>query len=505
MRHPTWNPARIRPSLARAAAAMALLLAGGCAPLLRGAAPADPGAGLGTALDAIFADTGFAHAHWGVLVRSADTGETLYRRNAEKLFVPASNMKILTGAAVLEGLGPDFRYRTDFLTAGQVRNGVLQGALVVRGSGDPTLSTRFGDDARRVMLAWADSLRARGITRIAGSIVGVDSAFADAHLGAGWAWDDLDADYASEFGALQFNEGVIDVRVFPSRDVGNPGVVVLDPATQYVTVNNQTVTVGPGNPTRVQVAREPVGPGVVVTGQVASDSSSRNAVAVRNPSAYFLSVLRETLREAGIAVEGAALDADELPLEDLSVRRAVPLFSHQSPPLREVLPAMLKPSQNWIAETLLRTTGRELRGQGSARAGAAVADSLFRVWGLDPQPMRFADGSGLSRYNLISPELVAGILQHMLRSPQWELWHASLPVGGEDGTLARRMRGTPLAGNVHAKTGTLSGVRSLSGYLTTDEGERMIFSIMVNHHARSAAAADAVVDAALLRIHAGRR
>src|SRR5690606_2567371 len=133
---------------------------------------------------------------------------------------------------------------------------------------------------------------------------------------------------------------------------------------------------------------------IVVTGEIAADSGFvERAIAVRDPTAYFLSVLRETLRESGIAVEGAALDADELPLEDLSVQRAFPLFVHHSPPLREILPAMLKPSQNGIAETLLRTLGRELRGEGSGAAGAAVADSLFRLWGLDPAPMRFADGS----------------------------------------------------------------------------------------------------------------
>jgi D-alanyl-D-alanine carboxypeptidase/D-alanyl-D-alanine-endopeptidase (penicillin-binding protein 4) len=483
--------------------ALLMLLSGACAPLLgRPGAPAP--VGLAPALDSLFADTALAHAHWGVLVRSAETGETLYRQDAEKLFVPASNMKILTGAAVLEGLGPDFRYRTEFHTSGTVQNGVLRGALVVRGSGDPTLSTRFGEDARAVLRSWADSLRAHGITRIAGSIVGVDSAFVGPPLGAGWAWDDLDAYYASEFGALQFNEGVIDIRVFPSREVGNPAVVVLDPPTQYVTVNNQAFTAAPGTESRIDVTRDPTGPGIVVTGQVAADSGyAEETVAVREPTGYFLAVLRETLREAGIAVEGAALDADDLPLEDLSVRRAVPLFTYHSPPLREILPAMLKPSQNWIAETLLRTLGRELRGEGSARAGAAAADSIFRSWGLDTEPLRLVDGSGLSRYNLVTPELLAGLLRHMRQNPHWELWYASLPVGGVDGTLARRMRGTPLEGNVHAKTGTLSGVRSLSGYLTTAGGQELIFSMMVNHHARSASTADRVIDAALLRIYQG--
>ncbi len=491
------------PHLGRAAALLALLLSGACAPLMSGAAA--PETGLAGALDFIFADSSFEHAHWGVLVRSAATGETLYRRDAEKLFVPASNMKLLTAAAALEGLGPDYRYRTDFLAAGPVQNGVLRGPLVVRGTGDPTLSTRFGDDARQVMRAWADSLRAHGVTRVAGSVIGVDSAFPGSSLGAGWAWDDLDADYAAEFGALQFNEGILEVSVFPSREVGNPAVVVLDPPTQYVPVDNRTLTGAPGTETSIRLSRDPVGPGIVVEGRVAADSGyAEETVAVRDPTDFFLTVLRETLREAGIAVEGAALDADDLPLEDPSVARAYPLFSYESPPLREILPGMLKPSQNWIAETLLRTVGRELRGEGTASAGAAAADSLFRARGLESGPLRFADGSGLSRYDLVSPDFLVALLDLMRRSPNAGLWYASLPVGGIDGTLERRMRGTPLEGNVHAKTGTLSGVRSLSGYLTTAQGEEVAFSVMLNHHTRSAAAADSVIDAAILRVYRGR-
>lgn len=470
--------------------------------------PATPGARTGALedrLETVLADTALDHAHWGVLVRSLASGETLFTHNADKLFVPASNMKLITGAAVLEALGPDYRYRTEVGATGPVQAGVLHGSLVVRGTGDPTLSARFGDDPRLVFRAWADSLRARGITRVAGGIVGVDSAFADGPVGAGWAWDDLHSYYAAEFGALQFNEGAVEVQLFPSATVGEPGIVALNPPTQYVPVVNRTVTTAPGTETRLRVSRDPVGPGITVTGQIAADTLlAERAVAVRDPTAFYLATLRETLREAGVVVEGAALDADQLPAEDLSVWRATPLFVHRSPPLREILPAMLQPSQNWIAETLLRTLGRELRGEGTADAGEAVVDSLFTLWSLPVDELRVADGSGLSRYNLISPELLAALLAHMTRSPNWELWYSSLPTAGQTGTLARRLGSTPLAGNVHAKTGTLSGVRSLSGYLTTAAGERLIFSVLVNNHLRSASAVDRVVDAALLEVYGGR-
>jgi D-alanyl-D-alanine carboxypeptidase/D-alanyl-D-alanine-endopeptidase (penicillin-binding protein 4) len=433
-----------------------------------------------------------------VLVRSLRSGEVLYEKNAEKEFVPASNMKLVTASVALEALGPEYRWRTSFLAGGRVTGGVLHGPLVVRGSGDPTLSARFYPDPRAALRAWADSLRAHGITRIEGGIVGVDSAFAPPTLGAGWAWDDLDAYYAAEFGALQFNEGAIDVQVIPSRTVGRPAIVVLGPPTQYVTVDNRTTTAAAGSPVHLDVARDPVGPGIRVSGVVPADTPFVvESVAVRDPTAYFLAVLRETLREAGVAVEGQALPADEWPRERPAES---PIFTYASPPLREVLPGMLKPSQNWIAETLLRTVGRERRGEGSARAAEAVVDSTFRSWGLPAEDLRLADGSGLSRYDLVTPELLVGILAHMRGSPNWELWYASLPVGGEDGTLRSRMAEPPLRGNVHAKTGTLTGVRSLSCYVTTAAGEPLVFSFLVNNHLRSAAAVDRVVDAAVRRL-----
>ena len=237
------------------------------------------------ALDSIFADTALQHAHWGVLVKSLDTGEIIYERNSRKAFIPASTMKLVTGAAGLVSLGPDYRYRTTFSISGPVRAGTLQGDLVVRGSGDPTLSERFTSDARATMRAWADSLRAHGITRIAGGIVGVDSAFVGPPLGAGWAWDDLDTYYAAEVGALQFNEGAIDLQVVPSRTVGEPAIVILDPATQYVHVNNRTTTVQRGSTAGLQIARDPAGPGITLSGIVPVDTSAITVtVTVRDPA-----------------------------------------------------------------------------------------------------------------------------------------------------------------------------------------------------------------------------
>jgi serine-type D-Ala-D-Ala carboxypeptidase/endopeptidase (penicillin-binding protein 4) len=488
--------------------AVALLLAAAaCAPLAGPARAPAAGAPLTAELDAIFADTAMAHAHWGVFVRSLETGRVLYSRNAERLFVPASNAKLWTGAAALEVLGPEYRYHTHLLAAGPVRNGVLQGDLVVVGSGDPTISARFhGGEPRAVFRAWADSLRARGVTRVAGAILAIDTVFARVPWGPGWAWDDLDAGYAAEVGGLNFNDGIADVRVFPGGAPGQPAVIALDPPTSYAGVVSEVTTGAPGSPARLAVSRDAVTPVLTFRGSVAADTSAlARTVAVRGVSQYFTAVLRETLREQGILVEGPPLDGLEWPERVADAARATPLFVHRSPPLREIVPAYMKPSQNQIAETLLRTLGREARGAGTSAAGIAVVDSVMRLWQVGHHPRRLADGSGLSRYNLASPLFFADLNTVMAQGPHAGLWADAQPLAGVDGTLAGRLRGTAAEGRVQAKTGTLSGVRALSGYLTTQAGERLVFSIIANHHTRPAATADRVVDAALVRLVAEPR
>ncbi|HKP76361.1 MAG TPA: D-alanyl-D-alanine carboxypeptidase/D-alanyl-D-alanine-endopeptidase, partial [Longimicrobiaceae bacterium] len=454
------------------------------------------------ALDSIFGDTLFAGANWGVMVKSLESGRVLYRRNAEKLFVPASNMKLVTASAALEALGPDFRYRTAVAATGPVANGVLRGDLVIVGSGDPTIAADFrGGDPLAVFRAWADSLRAHGVQRVTGRIIGDDDVFDDLPLGRGWAWDDLNDYYAAEIGGLQYNLGVVGISVAPGAQPGGPGRVTLLPATSYVPVENRTQTRAGAPVEEIAAVRQAVGPGIIVTGTVSADTNEvRTDVAVRNNTAFFVTVLRETLRANGIRVEGAAVDQDDLAPADRPSRRD-PLFVQSSPPLAEILPGFLKPSQNQVGELLLKTLGRALRGDGSAQAGAAVVDSVERTWGLPRRKLVQVDGSGLSRYNLVAPELLIALLEHMRASPNYPVFYAALPVAGVDGTLRTRMRNTPLQGNVHAKTGTVNNVRSLSGYMTTAAGEPMVFSMIVNHHAATSRDADRLAEAALLRLY----
>jgi D-alanyl-D-alanine carboxypeptidase/D-alanyl-D-alanine-endopeptidase (penicillin-binding protein 4) len=485
------------------AAAVLLLAAAACAPATGAAGPRPApsrAAQVGAAMDSVFADTALAHAHWGVLVRSLDGGETLFERQADRMFVPASTMKVVTASAALEALGPDFRWSTAVGATGPVEGGVLPGDLVVAGSGDPTLSGRFHRDVMTLFREWADSLRARGVTRVEGRVVGNDDRFDDLPYGAGWAWDDVDDVYSAQVSALELNEGVVEVRVEGTVEAGRPARASTMPFLADVPIENEVVMVRGPSALRFGRGREPGA--VRVWGVMSVDSPPVHQLApVNDPTRFFATVLRETLVLQGIAVSGAAVDADALAADDPARGpAAATLFVHRSPPLARVLPGFLKPSQNQIGELILKTLGAELRGAGTAAGGAAAVDSLHRLWGMPPGALRMADGSGLSRYDLLTPRLLVRVMERMAASPHAEAWRAALPVMGAEGTLARRGAGTPLAGRVVAKTGTMSGVRSLTGYLTTDAGERLVFAAVSNHHDRPAREVDRVVDAALLRL-----
>jgi D-alanyl-D-alanine carboxypeptidase/D-alanyl-D-alanine-endopeptidase (penicillin-binding protein 4) len=503
------KPMPFRPS---AALVVAAALAA-CAPAARtppiapapapGAVAPSAEASLAASLDSIFNDTLFAGANWGVEIKSLRSGRVLYQRNEGKLFVPASNMKLVTGSVALETLGPDFVYRTPVVAAGTIANGELCGDLVVVGSGDPTIAADFhAGDARAVFRAWADSLRAHGVRRITGRIVGDDDVFDDVPLGRGWAWDDLADYYSAEIGGLEYNLGVVGITAAADTGPGAPPRLAMDPQTAYVRVTNTARTAAAGTEEQIAVTRADTGNTFIVSGQIPADTATvRNDMAVRNNTAYFVTVLRETLIARGIEVRGAAVDQDELPLAGRVLARGDTLFVQSSPPLREILVGFLKPSQNQIGEILLKTMGRTLRGQGTAQAGIAVVDSAARAWRLPPRKLAQADGSGLSRYNLVAPQFLIALLEHMRQSPNYQTFYAALPIAGVDGTLAGRMKNTPLQGNVHAKTGTVSNVRSLSGYMQTAAGEPIVFSIIVNHHTLSSRDADRLAEAALGRVY----
>ena len=437
-----------------------------------------------------------AHAQWAVDIRSADRGESIYSLNAGKLMMPASNMKILTLAAAAEVLGWDARMTTTVEASAPVVDGILRGDLFVRGGGDPTLNTRDGR-GNAVFVEWANALKSAGITSVDGRIVGDDQAFDDEGIGLGWAWDDLQYGYSAPVGALQFNEDVADLVVSPGA-AGEPAVVSLSAGSGLTTLN-RAVTGAPGSEASIDYRRHLDRPVLEITGTIASDAKPLNLkVAVVNPTVFFARSLKDALIAQGIAVSGEAVDFDDVAGESGMRAERRMLASTDSPPLREMAKVLMKVSQNLYAETFLKALGRSVGALGTTAAGRQAATTTFGSWGVSDRMFVMADGSGLSRYNYASAFAIATILERMYKDPKHrEPLLASLPIAGKDGTLATRMRRSLAEGNAVAKTGSISNVRALSGFVRTRDGETFVFSIIGNDFVIPSATVNWIADLAV--------
>lgn len=436
-------------------------------------------------LATVFNGPVMAHGTWGVHVRSLDRGDTLFAHNAGKLMMPASNMKILTLAAAAEQFGWDHTFKTSLETAATVQDGVLRGDLLVRGGGDPTISTR-GKRDQQLFDEWAVALKAAGITSIEGRIIGDDQALDDQGLGPGWSWDYLEAGYAAPVGALQYNDNTADLRVAPASAAGEPAIVDLTPGSGLIVVNHvRTIRAAPeGARASIDVQRRIDRPQIDITGMVpVGGEAITRTVAVLNPTLYFAHSLKSALIARGIAVTGDAVDGDDVApqlMAQSSVERRV-LVTTTSAPLRDVAAVLMKVSQNQYAETFLKTLGAARGGLGTTTAGRRAAAETFRAWGIPDDGYVMSDGSGLSRYNYVTPSVITTILGRMHQDPRHrEAFAATLPIAGKDGTISTRMRRSRAEGNAIAKTGSIANVRALSGYVKTRTGETLAFSILAN-------------------------
>jgi D-alanyl-D-alanine carboxypeptidase/D-alanyl-D-alanine-endopeptidase (penicillin-binding protein 4) len=394
-------------------------------------------------VDSMVLAPAFQNAHWGVMIVDPQSRDTLYSHNAGKLFMPASNQKLLTGATALTHLGVDYRFVTKFAATGPVQNGILEGDLVIIPSGDPTFAdTNWRGDHRNAFRAMADSLRARGITHIRGSMLRGGTPFPDQSCGFGWELDDLNEPYGACVQDLFVNEGLM----------------------------------------RVPRLRTPT-------------DTAMTSVAIRNPRGAFFGALRAAMGERAISMAGN-IDTTRV----ASTTGLTPLFEMRSPAFPVVLARMMKPSQNQVAEILFKTLGRERTGVGSADSGRRVVERQLRAWGADSLEYAVRDGSGMSRHDYVSPRTLIRVLETMRTAPTFQVWYDALPIGGVDGTLASRMRNTPAAGNVHAKTGTVDKARSLSGYVTTADGRMLMFSFLCNNFTTPTREVERVQDAILVAL-----
>ncbi|HEX8945257.1 MAG TPA: D-alanyl-D-alanine carboxypeptidase/D-alanyl-D-alanine-endopeptidase [Gemmatimonadaceae bacterium] len=468
--------------------------------------PASLGSGTNAALRAMIdslADAPeFSNAHWGILIVDPERGDTLYSRNAGKLFMPASNMKILTSATALAQLGPDYRYRTVFASRGAISNGTLNGDLLVIGRGDPSVSDHMLHDAMIPLHAIADSLAARGIHRITGSVAAWGNAFPSDVFGFGWTYDDFEDSYSAPVDELLFNEGFSELHVRGGERPGDPVHVEVSPAHFYPRVRVRATTIAApvatdgrrGRGEGLRAHKDSTTWDVILDGQIAAGDTAVIEVTHHNPDVAYVAAVREALRDKGIAVDETTTD---------TLGRIDTLATLSSPPLSEILKALLKPSQNQIAEMLFRTVALEQTGAGRTDSARAIVGAQIAKWGAAvPTEAVIRDGSGLSRYDYISPRTVVRILDAMRRSPHFTAYYDALPIAGVDGTIRNRMKGTPAEGNVHAKTGSVALARSLSGYVTTADHHMLIFSFLANNWTVPVSSVERVQDAIAARLAA---
>jgi serine-type D-Ala-D-Ala carboxypeptidase/endopeptidase (penicillin-binding protein 4) len=424
--------------------------------------------------------------HWSILAVSLDRGDTLFARDPDQTLAPASNMKLFTTAAALEYLGPRHRFITYLLADGPIRDGVLEGNLYLYGTGDPTLGTRFAERPAPALLALADTLALLGVRQIRGDIVGDGSYFTGPMTGEGWQPDYLNAWYAVPAGALSVHENMVRLEI-KAGPAGLAPELRFIPGGHGVAVVNEAITGGGGKPRVERGGYE--GP-IRITGRIGSGMSA-HAVPVGDPAMYAAALLRDVLTERAIIVQGIARAveaAEESPVTGRTVfapalepeRQIRVLAEHRSGPLQDILEVINHRSQNFYSEQVLRAVGRAATGVGSAAAGAHAVQRVLHEAGVDTTRVRVADGCGLSPLNDASASAFIQLLAYMARSPHGEAFTASLPVAGEAPRF-RRMGGTAAQGNLRAKTGTITKVSSLSGYVTAANGERIAFSIIGNN------------------------
>ncbi|MGI9107730.1 MAG: D-alanyl-D-alanine carboxypeptidase/D-alanyl-D-alanine endopeptidase [Pyrinomonadaceae bacterium] len=465
----------------------------------------------------VLSQPALAPALFGIKVVSLDTGRVLFAENAAKLLVPASNMKLYTVAAALDRLGPDFRFTTSVYARERPdAKGHVRGDLIIYGRGDPTFATRFNDgDYFKAIDDLAARIVAAGVKRIEGDIVGDESYFTGPPRSPGWEWDDLQWYYGADISALTVNDNAFDLFIKPGVRAGDAAGVTTGPANPIIRIvvsrHNEEVASAPNFLTfvnRVKTAprgtkrdltvHRPLGQNVVeVGGQIAEDDPGyTGSVAVAQPALLFTAMLRAALEKQGVSCKGRTritnapvrpqLDEEVEAGQPVKIPYSIEIASRQSPPLSEIAAQTLKPSQNLYTELILRTLGKQFPSPDpkatTAEAGITVVRKFLGEAGVETGHLALVDGSGLARQNLITAEATVQLLTYMSRHRHAQVYRDAQPLAGVDGTLRNRLKGTIAAGNMRAKTGTLNNVSGLSGYVTSAAGERLVFSMLVNHY-----------------------
>ena len=445
-------------------------------------------------------------------------GHVLFERDADKALIPASNIKLFTTAVALDALGLEATFRTSVYASCSPHNGILQGDLILYGRGDPNLSSRFEQEnpykldslvvsaeKNPAIEMLADQIKARGIKLVTGNLIGDDSFFATKGLVSGWEWEDTQRHYGAEISALSVNDNSISYTVTPSSS-GNVPMISLQPRTAYVTVINNASTNASGQ-TTIGFHRPLASNTIEFFGSIPTGAKEyKVTVPIHDPARFAATLLKEALARRGIRVAGNICRVDALSrlTKTFDPSKMIEVAHLTSQPLSKMIKVINKLSQNLHAELLLRQLGVGIvasgpldnvgRSKSVEILGNDVRNAFIHAAGIDLEALNLRDGSGLARHNLLTARATARLLQFMLSHPHGSVFKYFLPIAGVDGVLEPRMRGTAAANNVHAKTGTLSHVNALSGYVTTKRGQLLILSFIANNYTGPALEVTTVFD-----------
>ena len=441
--------------------------------------------------------------HFGVYAIDLSSGQTLFSHNAHRKFIPASNQKILVSAAAISLFGPEYRLETSVGILGETFDSFVDGDIVVVGSGDPTFSDRYWTHGSQAVRAIADSLHARGIRHVGGSLVVDVAAWDSATVGPTWEVEDLRYGYASTGGAFAIDEGEFELIVSAGSTTSEPAGVTWSPIGTSDFIRSELKTAPEGTDTSVRADYLPESRVVVLRGVVEAGTADTLSIAMRDPVRQSVAALAREIQGAGIEIEGGwrvRWPSEEVAQESCTRedRRACSgveqLFSMWSPPMSDIVAGILKPSQNWMTEQVVRVLGQSFGGRGSWGEGLSVVETfLVEEVGVQPSDLYSRDGSGLSFYNLVTPRAIVSVLAEMHNSESASVFRGAMPAPGEEGsTLEHRLEG--VEGHLRAKTGTISNVNSLSGYLVRESGEEVAFSILSNGSGMPASRVRSAID-----------
>ena len=446
-----------------------------------------PGGSLAPVLQPFFAARSWRNATWGALVVSLTYGDTLFSWRADTRLTPASNAKLFTTAAALHYLGDGYRFLTVLFADGPIANGELFGDLVLYGTGDPTFAL---DTAS--LAPFADSVVRAGIRRVRGDLVG-DASYLGAELsGPGWSPDNLDQAYAAPPSALGAAENRIWLEVLPGPRVGSPATFRLDPAGDYYHISSLVLTSGPRTRRHIDVRRGQSRGVVELSGSIPVTSGGWGTwLIVQEPAVFAAQLLRQLLEVRGVTIVGGtrAVTGDAPGRAQLMLQRSQggrydafrgAIAVRRSATLDDLVSMINHRSHNLSAELALRSIGRVAGNAGTFASGARVVQRyLTETVGIPPAAVQITDGSGLSLLDEATPRSLVQLLSYERRAGGSQAFYRSLPVVGEG--IGTRMSETAAVGRLRAKTGTLSGVSALSGYVVTAGGEELVFSLIVNH------------------------